>query len=122
MIKLKAPILWDGHMIQTGKVIQLTTELEKSMVSAGNGEYVNLSEEISRDNSELAAIKADLAKRCEALKLDLPDDLTVDQVREAVEKAEAGLEQKQEPEKGASENQTPTDPELNLGRVGGGTQ
>ncbi len=39
--------------------------------------------------SKLEAEKAELASRAEALKLDLSDDLTIEQVREAVEKAEA---------------------------------
>lgn len=38
---------------------------------------------------EEEALKADLLVRIEALQLELPDDLTLEQVKEAVEKAEA---------------------------------
>jgi len=42
----------------------------------------------------LTAEQIDLAARCEALKLNLPDNLTAGQVKEAVEKAEAEKEDK----------------------------
>lgn len=115
MIKLKTPLLWDGHMIQAGIVIQLTTELEKSMVLAGNGEYLDTAEQNKVEIAMHPDIP-DLAKRIEALKLELPDGLTYEQVLEAVEKAEQ--EQKSTPPATIEAS----DPELNLGRVGGGTQ
>ena len=62
-----------------------TGETENSALLAWFSEHGYTVEDTS---TEQEAEMTDLAKRCEALKLDLPDGLTVDQVREAVEKAE----------------------------------
>jgi hypothetical protein len=118
VIKLKAPLLWDGHVIPEGKNIGLPAELEKRIVSAGNAEYANPAEESIPEKTNqpdiLDLVKADLEKRIEALGLDLPDGLSVDEVREAVEKAERELENGV-PTGGAAAN----DPEFSLGRVRG---
>lgn len=136
MIKLKSPLLWDGHLIPTGKSVALPKGLEKNIVAAGNGEYVIPETETDPKNTEppVTAEMLDLAKRVEALKLDLPDDSTVEQVREAVEKAEQEQDDKltdgqsssdgvvdsdgTEQKNSQSGEQIGDDPELSLGRVG----
>lgn len=142
MIKLKSSLLWDGHLISAGKIVALPELLEKNIVSAGNGEYLDCAEQNALEISKHPDIP-DLVKRIEALKLDLSDDLSYEQVKEAVEKAEQeqqinplatvetnnpelqgisvaekidtdGAEQENSPPEG----QTAADPELQLGRVG----
>lgn len=90
MIKLKSSLLWDGHLISAGKIVALPELLEKNIVSAGNGEYVNLTEEAGSEKPETQGIPV-------AEKIDTD-----------------GTEQESRPPDG----QTADDPELQLGRVG----
>jgi hypothetical protein len=90
VIKLKSSLLWDGHLISAGKIVALPELLEKSIVSAGNGEYVNLTEETGSEKPETQEIPA-------SEKVDTD-----------------GTEQENSPPEG----QTAADPELQLGRVG----
>lgn|GEM_PF-4971824 len=50
MIKLKTPLLWDGHIVPEGKEIALSAEMEEKLVSAGNGEYVSQAEKAAPEN------------------------------------------------------------------------
>jgi len=64
----------------------VATEEEKTeLISHG---YEEVTREEFLEEIELTAEQIDLAARCEALKLDLPNDSTIEQVRDAVEKAE----------------------------------
>ena len=111
MIKLKKPFLWDGHLVAEGKEIAVPNELEKRLIAAGNGEYVNSEKDVIPVSTPLID-RADLLAKAEALQLRLSDDLTDEQVKEAVEKAE------KEQESDSPEDQCIVDPELNLGRTG----
>ena len=84
MIRLKKPLLWEGHMIPAGKTVPLPAEMEKRIISAKNGESVADSEE--KTEPEPSFDRESLCKEVERLKLDLPDGLTDEQVREAVER------------------------------------
>jgi len=50
VIKLKTPLLWDGHIVSEGKEIVLSAEMEEKLVSAGNGEYVCQAEKAAPEN------------------------------------------------------------------------
>lgn len=63
---------------------------EKKMTAA---EKKAAAREAEKKTAEEEAIKADLTARAEELKLDLPEGLTIDQVKEMVEAAEKGAEQ-----------------------------
>ena len=52
MIKINNPILWDGHLIQSGKKISLPSQLEKSIVSSGNGEFTDNEELVVEEEKE----------------------------------------------------------------------
>lgn len=112
MIELKQSLMWDGFMVPAGTKITLPPALERLVVAAGNGEYLDVAER-NRAEIDLHPDIPDLVKRIEALKLDLPDGLTYEQVKEAVEKAE------QEQKNAEPDGIPPTDdPELKLGRTG----
>ncbi len=98
-------------MIPAGTSIALPDSLERLMIAAGNGECLDIGQQNSAETALHPDI-SDLVKRVEALKLDLPDDLTYEQVKEAVEKAE------QEQQSSQADDRQPSDSQLNLGRSG----
>ena len=115
MIRLKKPLLWEGHIISAGKTVSLPAEMEKRIVSAKNGESIADSEE--KTEPEPSFDRESLCKEVERLKLDLPDGLTDEQVREAVEKAEKE-QQGSDPQSAVNPEPQETGPDLNLGRPG----
>ena len=60
---------------------QVETEAEREKLKTRG--FKDVAEKV-----ELTAEQIDLATRCESLKLSLPDNFTIEQVRDAVEKAE----------------------------------
>lgn len=90
MIKLLVPALIGGRLIPAETVTAAPKSLEEKLISAGNARREPAVENPIFDaNVNMTAAEVlDLAKRAQKLKLDLPDDLTNEQVREAVENAE----------------------------------
>lgn len=52
MIKLKKPLLWDGHIVPAGRTVALPEKMEKRIISAGNAEYASSSDEKETKNAE----------------------------------------------------------------------
>ena len=115
MIRLKKPLLWEGHIIPAEATISLPAAMEKRIISAKNGEVIVKSEEKTEPESSID--RENLCKEVERLKLDLPDGLTCEQVKEAVEKAEKE-QQGSDAEPAVNPEPQAADPELNLGRLG----
>ncbi|MCI1965880.1 MAG: hypothetical protein LKJ17_07090 [Oscillospiraceae bacterium] len=107
MVKLLVPFLLGGRMIPSGRTVQLSEEMEERLVAAGNARR-----EPAMENPGFEQLEADkmstveknnLIKRAKSLKLDLPDNLTEQDVKAVVEEAE---------------KKTASTPDLHLGRAG----
>lgn len=115
MVKLLVPILHGSRLIPAGAVTALPDGQEERLIAAGNAEKVNPSAVKEMSAEEYDA----LVKKVEAMKLDLPDDLTDRQLKDIVEKAEKDLADKAAAETPAEEIASGADTVgLNLGRSG----
>jgi hypothetical protein len=116
MIKLIVPAIIGGRLISAGKVVVAPADLEKRLISAGNAERVDPDAKSRAFEEEF---DAELLKKVEELKLDLPDGLSPQQVRDAVNAALQELAAKNAANADPGGAAASTDAEkLNLGRGG----
>ena len=115
MVKLLVPVLHGSRLIPAGTVTALPDGMEGRLIDAGNAEKVDPSAAKEMSAEEMA----ELTKKIQEFKLDLPEGLTAEQVKAAVDKAVKDLAERSEAEPPAEETSSNADAAgLNLGRSG----
>ncbi len=92
MIRLKVPLMWDGHLIPAGNTVVLPEKMEKNLVSAGNGLYIDTVNGTPPKSEEFPT--------------------------ESEQESQPGANSPPDPAETHEEGHAALDPELQLGRMG----